>query len=79
MAAESYGGFLTSVLINKLPPEIKLIINRSISSERWELSQVLEILNRKVNAQEHTATSTTAALNARHLSQAVIDDESDSD
>ena len=43
-----------------------------MSSELWELSQVLEILNREVDARERAATSTTAALNARHLSQAMM-------
>ncbi len=32
---ESYGGLLTSVLVNKLPSEIRLIVSRETGSGTW--------------------------------------------
>ena len=53
---ESYGGILTFVLVNKLPSHIKLIINRALSAGQWELKEVLDILDKEVEAREQ-ATS----------------------
>ncbi len=42
---------------SKLPPEIKLIISRETTGERWHLS--LRILEREVNARERTTSATS--------------------
>ena len=54
-----YGGLLTSVLVNKLPTDIKLIINRTMSTGQWELKKVLEILTKEVDARERTAPASS--------------------
>ena len=41
---ESYGGLLTLVLVNKLPLEIHLIVNRVMSTGNWELDAVMKNL-----------------------------------
>ena len=46
---ESYGGLLTSVLINKLQPEIKLIVSRELTGEKWDLDQLMRIFEREVD------------------------------
>ena len=58
--AESYGGLLTSVLVNKLPPEIRLIVSRETTAGRWDLDVVMKILEREVDARER-ASSTGAS------------------
>ena len=35
--SQTYGGFLTSVLVNKLPPELRLIITREMTGLTWDL------------------------------------------
>jgi len=50
--AESYGGLLTSVLVNKLPSELRLIVSREITTGRWDLDRVMEVLEREVEARE---------------------------
>jgi len=34
--AESYGSLLTSVLVNKLPSELHLIVSYETTTEKWE-------------------------------------------
>ena len=50
--AETYGGLLTPVLINKLPSEIHLIVSREMSAGNWDLDGVMKILEREVEARE---------------------------
>ena len=47
----SYGGLLTSVLISKLPPEIRLIVSRAITGESRDLDQVMMVFEREVDAE----------------------------
>ena len=53
----SYGGLLTSVLINKLPPEIRLIVSRTTTGESWDLDQVMKILEQETDARERASLS----------------------
>lgn len=55
--AESYGGLLTSVLVNKLPSELRLIVSREITTGRWDLDGVMKILEREVEARERASTT----------------------
>ena len=41
---ETYGGLLTSLLVNKLPSKIRLIISRETTSGSWDLNGVMKIL-----------------------------------
>ena len=54
VSSESYGGLLTSILMNKLPPEIRLIISREITGE-WDMEQIMKIVNREVDARERSS------------------------
>ncbi len=57
VSTESYGGLLASVLVNKLPPEIKLIVSRVVTGEKWELDRVMRIFEEELNARERIAIS----------------------
>ena len=54
--AESYGELLTSILMNKLPPEIRLIISRELTEERWDIERIMKIINQETDAQERSST-----------------------
>ena len=60
--AESYGGLLTSILMNKLPSEIRLIISRELTEEKWDMEKLMKIVDREVDARERSATSRTPNL-----------------
>ena len=57
VTADSYGGLLTSILMNKLPSEIRLIINRELTEEKWDVGKLMKITDREVDARERPATS----------------------
>ena len=55
MSPDSYGGLLTSVLVNKLPPEIRLIVSRATTTDRWDLDQVMRIFEQEIDARERAS------------------------
>ena len=57
ISSESYGSLLSSILLNKLPPEIRLIVSRGLAEEMWDLDQMLRIFETELNARER-ATAT---------------------
>ena len=48
--AQTYGGLLTSVLVNKLPPELRLVVTRGMTSDVWDLDRLMTILEQEVSA-----------------------------
>ena len=59
--AEWYGGLLMSVLVNKLPPEIRLIVSREMTGDRWDLDWVMRIFEQGVNARERASASSVSS------------------
>ena len=56
----SYGSLLTSVLMNKLPQELRLIISRNApSDDDWKLDKLIKELSQEVEARERAASSTS--------------------
>ena len=48
VSADSYGGLLSSLLVNKLPSEIRLIISRKATSGTLDLDCILKTLSKKL-------------------------------
>ena len=42
MSSETYGSFLTPVIMTKLPQELRIAISRNLKNENWDLKAVLE-------------------------------------
>lgn len=57
VASETYGSLLSSVLLAKIPKEIRLIISRKVGGGDWKLDQLLKMLKEEVQARERTAAS----------------------
>ena len=55
VASESYGTLLSSVLMNKLPSELRLIVSREIGESNWELDPLLKAVECEIRARERTA------------------------
>ena len=51
VAVESFGTLVLSVVIDKLPLNIKFLIARHIK-DTWSLTKILELLNEKLKARE---------------------------
>ena len=57
VAADSYGGLLSSVLLTKLPSELRLIVSRSTGEREWDLDGVMTELAKELEARERTSVS----------------------
>lgn len=62
VASESYGSLLSSVLISKLPQELRVVVSREVTSGDWDLDRLMEIVE-EINAKER------AAYTSNHLSR----------
>lgn len=64
VSAESYGGLLSSILMGKLPAEIRLIISRELSEERGDVMK-LKIVDREVEARERLDAASSSTTNPK--------------
>ena len=60
VTVDSYGSLLASVLMNKLPSELQLIIGRKIGDDDWKLDIILQELVQESETRERTGASTAA-------------------
>lgn len=58
---DTYGGLLSSILMSKLPPELRLIISRELSEADWDLDSMMKIIQREVEARERSAGNLPSA------------------
>ena len=59
VAPESYGSLLSSVLLSKLPQELRLIISRNTGDDSWSLDHLMKELEQELEARERAATNST--------------------
>ena len=52
--ASSYGGLVSSILMARLPPELRLIVRREMSEDEWNLESMMEIVLREIEARERS-------------------------
>ena len=64
VSADSYGSLLSSVLLNKLPQELPLILSRGVGDNEWKLDQLMQRLEEEVQACER-ATATSQATSRK--------------
>ena len=55
VASESYGSLLSSVLISKLPQELRLIVSREVTTGEWDLERLINIVEKEIDARERAA------------------------
>ena len=52
---DSYGNLLSSLLMNRLPQELRLIVSREIGGGEWKINQLMTILEREISARERAS------------------------
>ena len=52
-----YGCFLTPVIMQRIPEEIRIIISRGLPSEAWVLKDVMEALNKELKLREQCSST----------------------
>ncbi|CAB4034590.1 PREDICTED: uncharacterized protein LOC107346460 [Paramuricea clavata] len=56
--AETYGTLLCSMLLNKSPQELCIIVSREVQGDVWELGHLLELIEKELEARERATANT---------------------
>ena len=48
--AVSYGSLLAPVILSKLPPELRLIVSREVREDRWQLDELMQVIDADNNS-----------------------------
>ena len=62
MSSDCYGNLLSSVLVNKLPQEMQLVLSRKVGDDDWKLEALMEVLEQEVKAREQTKMNPPATV-----------------
>ena len=57
--SQSYGGLLCSMLMNKLPRDLRILMSRNIKNDNWDLDRLLGLLEAEVEARERASSNST--------------------
>ena len=60
----SYGSLLSSIIMNKLPQELRLIISREIKDQEWHLDIIMRVLENELEARERAVLHDESQLSA---------------
>ena len=52
VSADSYGSILSSVFMNKLPEELRLIVSRHVREDEWTLDAIMNVTESEIIARE---------------------------
>ena len=64
--SQSYGNLLCSMLMNKLPQDLRILISRDIKNDNWDLDRLLELLEAEVEARERATSNSSAGSSNLH-------------
>lgn len=65
----SYGTMLSSVLLTKLPPELRLIVSRKFSSDNLDMDSLLKTFEQELTARERANDASSQPPPRRNTSQ----------
>ena len=58
--SDSYGTLLSSIIMNKLPSDLRLVISREVKDEEWQLDRILHVFENELEARERAAVRDVA-------------------
>ena len=51
--ANSYGSLLVPIIMNRLPHQLKLVVSCNLSSDLWDLTELLKIVKLEITARDN--------------------------
>ena len=57
--SQSYGGLSCSMVMNKLPRDLRILMSRDIKNDNWDLDRPLGLLEAEVEARERASSNST--------------------
>ena len=70
IAADSYGSLLSPVILKKLPQELRLIVSREVREGRWNLDELMRLIDVEIKAREHASNTSNASTDGNRLPKA---------
>ena len=58
----SYGSLLSSVVMNKLPQEIRVLISKEVTGEGLDLDVIMKIVEKEISARERATVTVTSPV-----------------
>ena len=52
VSSSSYGCLLSSIIMSKLPQDLRLVVSRKIKDDMWDLEEVMEVIEHEIDARE---------------------------
>ena len=68
MEASSYGGLLSSILMSRLPSELRPVISRQLSESEWDLTVVMKTLQSEIEARERSVGASSQPTKRQMIS-----------
>ena len=65
VTSDSYGNLLSPVLLNKLPPELRLIVSHEVSESDWSLDALMKAIVQEIEARERATTHSSQGQQRR--------------
>ena len=57
VSSSSFGCLLSSIMISKLPQDLRLVVSRKIKDDKWNLEEVMEVIEHEIDARERAGVS----------------------
>ena len=55
VASSSYSGLLSSVLMSKLPSDVRLVVSRKVPDAEWNLDSLMKVVDEEIDARERAS------------------------
>ena len=62
ICAQNYGPVLISIILSKLPNEIKLEISRQMPQGKWDIKQLMEVMKKEIASRERCVPEVNSSL-----------------
>lgn len=59
---DSYGNLLSSLFMNRLPHEFRLLVSREVGEAEWRIDDIMTIVGREIGARERAFLPTTRSV-----------------
>ena len=62
VSSSSYGCLLSSIMMSKLPQDLRLVVSRKIKDDKWNLEEIMEVIEHEIDARERADVSAGITL-----------------
>lgn len=60
VSVNSYGGLLISIILNKLPSDVRLLVSRQFTEDTWNADKLMRLLEEEIEARERAVAGSNS-------------------